>query len=217
MTARDKLAEASFFLQKLQITSTHDANRLWDSGISAEYRYYVSACVWALYGSRDHLLYDYARKYWPNLGTDDLLDQKTVNLIAKATNNDEAKQFLEWYASVQGRIDKNRDAKTVLDVRRVEAHRGTTSYIYYPFAYSDTPTLHDVVTASGAITIGTFDPEPMPAQTQILPVSVVKTIVHFLTYPDKPVEKVIEATLNLLNEIITEAENKFGIPPSKSR
>ena len=68
------------------------------------------------------------------------------------------------------------------------------------------------VMASGAVTMsGSYKPW-MPAAAEIQPKSYVKSIVHFLTYPEKPVEQVIEAALIFLNDIVTEAENKFGIP-----
>ena len=210
MTAREKLAEANFFLQKLKAASKVEL--AYDFAVANEYRYYVSACVWALYGSYDHLLYDYAQKYWPKLDISDFLDNKMFALLADATDNDEAKRFLEWYREVQGRIDKNEDAHAILKVRRIEGHRGTTAYSFY--SYFEMPSLHDVVTASGAFRMGQYDPSGMANPTEFRPLTwpVVKSVVNFNDYPGKPVEQVIEAVLTLLSAIVTEAENNFGIP-----
>ena len=148
-------------------------------------------------------MYDYAQKYWLKLDISDFLDNKMFALLADVTDNDDAKRFLEWYREVQGRIDKNKDAHAILRVRRTEGHRGTTGYSFY--SYFETPSLHDVVNASGAVTMGQYAQSGPPATR--LP-----TLPHFDAYPGKPVEQVIEAALTLLNGIVTEAENKFGIP-----
>lgn len=70
MTARVKLAEANFFLQKLQFASP----------TAIDFSYYTSACASALYGSLQHLLYDYGMKFWPEIDEDDFLDSKRFEL-----------------------------------------------------------------------------------------------------------------------------------------
>jgi hypothetical protein len=107
-------------------------------------------------------------------------------------------------------------------VRKVEAHRARAEYY---FIYDYTVSLHDAVTASGTMTMAPYYAEPwMPEPIQIganpnaptIPISsstrTVKRIVHFVGYPDKPVDKVIEDTLIFLNQIVSEAETKFGTP-----
>jgi hypothetical protein len=205
MTARDKLAEADFFLHKLRDASVLDQNRLWDVGASNEYRYYVSACVWAVIGVREHLLYDYARMYWPNLGTGHHLDRGTLRLIAEATNHDEAKRFLAWYGKAQGRIEADADARTVLAVRKVEAHRGRTDISYFPYR-SETPTLYDLVNVSGTMAVSTY----------VQAATVQRITAYFDGHPDKQVEDTIGDTLILMNTLVTEAENTFGIPPKSA-
>jgi hypothetical protein len=194
MSARKKLAEARFFLGKL-----HSAYPDSD-----EFKYYVSACVWALYGSYDHLLYDYAKKFWPELDTDVYLDNKTFDLVAAATGNEKAKSFIKWYREAQSEISRNMDSSTILKVRRVEAHRGTTDYGYWMG-------IHDAVSASGANIVYVSDAtRPTPAH---IPIEEMRAITYFSDYLDNPVEKVIENTLKLLDRIVSEAEAKFGVLP----
>lgn len=219
MTAREKLDEAKFFLSKLRQFSEFDSEGEIPQD---DFKYYASACVWALYGSYDHLLYDYARKFWPKLGTDDYLTRDNLKLVAKATENKEAKEFLKWYNKALGRIQENKDAMTIIKVRKVEAHRAQTQYY---FINDFTVSLHDAVTASGAITMATYYEPWMPKPIEIgsipnvppvvpIPSSMttVKRIGHFSDYPDKSVDKVIEDALILLDQIVSEAETKFGTP-----
>ena len=191
------MEEASFFLEKI-----HSANLATD-----EFKYYVSACVWALYGSFDHLLYDYAMKFWPNLSVDDYLENRIFSLLAKATGNEEAEHFLQWYRQAQGRIDKDRDASTVLKARRVEAHRGSVDYDY-------TFTLHAMLNLSGSIEVRTFYTGAVPTglTATIDPNAIPATEAHFAGYPDNSVEVAIQNTFRLLSGFVSEAENRFGRP-----
>lgn len=147
MSARKKLEEAKFFLDKLQSVSP----------TSAEFRYYTSACVWALYGSNEHLLYDYAKKYWPDISTNDYLNSEMFESKAKATKNEKAIDFLAWYQEAQGRIGQNKDASVLLKVRHIEAHRASVDYDYLV-------SLHDAVNVSGTIVITSSTFPPVPAR-----------------------------------------------------
>ena len=176
-------------------------------GLCRDRIHYVSACVWALYGAYDHLLYDYAQKYWPNLTTDDYIDDRLFALLASSTENEDARKFLEWHRDVHGRIVKNKDAETILRVRQVEAHRGSAGYSFY--ALWDMPSLHDVVTASGAVTM---EPSQLGSTHPTVKHPILRSAINFEGYPSKSVEQVIESALGLMNEIVTEAENKFDLP-----
>ena len=79
MTAREKLAEIRFFLTKLRSVLT--MNSEW-SQPPDDFKYYVSACVWALYGADQHLLYDYAQTFWPTVSVEDYLDTRVFRLLA---------------------------------------------------------------------------------------------------------------------------------------
>lgn len=73
LTAKGKLDEARFFLERIRSS---------DLG-SDEFRFYASACASAMYGSVQHLLYDYAKKYWPSADTGDYLDASSFLLRKK--------------------------------------------------------------------------------------------------------------------------------------
>lgn len=120
MTARTKLAEAKFFLGKLSET---------DHG-SAAFRYNTSACASALYSSTQHLLYDYAKKFWPSLTQDDYIDAYHVALLARATGNKTASDFVDWYNKLEGRIKSNPDANAALQARRAETHRTSPALFF---------------------------------------------------------------------------------------
>lgn len=208
MTARDKLAEANFFLEKLQSVSM----------ASMDFTYYTSACASALYGSLQHLLYDYAKRYWPNITDDDYLNPKLFRLLAKATKRTDALDCVKWYDTLADQISKNRDAKIVWNIRHVDTHRGTTSFAYQ---FEEL----DMVDMSGGTTFaiprleysellpsGEIVPSGASPPTSLLLRELARQgrlIVHFGGHARRPVQEILEGTFTFVRTLIDEAEAKF--------
>jgi len=119
MTARSKIREARFFLEQLRSAGP----------LSENTSYYVSACVAAIYGALNHLLYDYAVRFWaPRFDTNDFIDLESFKLIARITDDSQAMRFADWYGQAMGRMHNDADASALLRIRRMETHREDTLY-----------------------------------------------------------------------------------------
>lgn|GEM_PF-3035462 len=99
----------------------------------------------------------------------------------------------------------NSDASFLLKVRRLEAHRATVDYSYLV-------SIHDAVTVSGTIVVtsSTIPPVSAPAHP-VEEIPGVLVVAHFKDYPQKPVENVIENTILILDQLVSEAKSKFGV------
>lgn len=183
--------EAKFFLEKLRSTSP----------TTIDFRHYVSAIVSALYGSLQHLLYDYAHSFWPNIDESDYLDPRLFRLLAKSTNNSDALAFIKWYDGLPARINQNDAASIIWNVRRTETHRANT-----PFEYR--LELFDAVNMSGGtgsnisghIEVSVYGPGGGARPTP-----------YFRENPSRSVEEVIASTISFIESLISEAEVGFPI------
>ncbi len=124
---------------------------------------------------------------------------------AKATKNEKAIDFLAWSQKKRRTIGRNKDASVLLKVRHIEAHRASVDYHYLV-------SLHDAVNMSGTIVITSSTFPPVPPHVNPVPVPSALVVAHFQGYPQKPVEIVIENTIFVLNQLISEAGSKFGPP-----
>jgi hypothetical protein len=190
MSGRSKLGEAQFFLQQL---SSLQANSI-DS--SMKFRYFASACSSALYGSLQHLLYDYAKKFWPGIDQLDYLDTRLFQLLAKATNRSDARDFIEWYNGLIDRIRKDRDSSIVWDVRKIETRRGVLPYSYQQAFFEAVNFSSGTVT--GRIALSVVQPNSVS--------------VYFKDYPDRSVQDAIGNTVTFVESLLDEAESGFGKP-----
>jgi len=202
MTARRKLSEARFFLVKMQ------ASQLG----SEEFRYYASACVSALYSVTNHLLYDYAKKLWPQITANQYLDARLMSLLAKITSNKRANDFIEWYNKLLGRIKSNPDTKAALDVRDMEIHRGNPT-LAYELSFLDTLDVSDRIEYGIMNSQGTITPSgtqiPTPKQVQ-LEGEGSKIVLFFTSYRAKDIADTLSSSCNFIDAIIKEAESLFG-------
>jgi hypothetical protein len=209
MTARVKLAEASFFLEKLEAADT----------LTMDFRYYASACASALYGALQHLLYDYAMKNWKNIDEDDYLDSRLFRLLAKVTGDSGAVDFVEWYDALLKRIEKNDDARIAWNLRRMETHRVAAPY-QYRLGLFEAVNMSAGTTISGHIEYAVVRPSGtvIPSGTSIPTRALVDEVpnsrvdAYFREKPSKPVRDVLGNTITFVDSLISEAELKFNLP-----
>lgn len=204
MTARGKMAEAQFFLDNLRRTELG----------SAEFRYNASACTSALYSSIQHLLYDYAKKFWPSITGNEYIDAYHVALLAKTTGNEEATNFVEWYNKLEGRINSNPDSKAALEARKMEIHRVSPPLAFHAVTWEQAIDIADrleygimspqgIFTSSGA---------QRPTSTQLQAVQGSTTAVFFRSYATRQVPDTLNAAADFIKSLIDEAESRFGPP-----
>lgn len=207
MTCRGKLAEAQFFLDKL---------RPQELG-SSEFRFYASAFAFALHSSLQHLLYDYANKYWPQIGRDDYLDPRYFRLLAKATGNNQALRFVDWYNGLIGRINADNDTRLVWDIRQMEAHRGSSPLSFEKVMFEPAIDISDnfefgIIRPSHEFISTGSDP---PARNLVDAVQHSSSAVYF-RYDErerpnrKQVPDVFGSSLRFVENILNEAEAQFG-------
>lgn len=176
-------------------------------------RYYVSASASAMYSCLEHLLYDYAKKYWRSFDTRDYLDARYFLLLAKATHNEDALQFIQWYNGLDARIESDKDAAQIWKIRRVETHRGTPPLdfvieILEPFDIADRLEYGLTLPSGEFQSTGSIP----PSQQQLRGAPGSRVTVYFTEYRRKETPDVFESALLLLESILGEADKKFGFP-----
>ncbi|MGA2627190.1 MAG: hypothetical protein ABSF63_09040 [Candidatus Bathyarchaeia archaeon] len=203
MTARNKLAEARFFSDKMSRTEIG----------STEFRFYASASVSAFYSSTQHLLYDYARKFWPSITAKEYVDAEHLTLLAKATGNEKATKFVGWYNKLWGRMKQNDEVKAVLEARTMEIHRGSPPLLF-------DVSLLDQVDITDQLEYGVMSPRgvfsssgsrlPTPEQIHAVPGN--RTAVFFPSYKTKQVLDTLSSAIDFVEKLVDEAESQFGSP-----
>lgn len=178
-----------------------------------EFKFYASACTSAMYSSFQHLLYDYARKYWPSLTMEDRLDLRSLQVTAKATGHQDALLFFDWYDKASQRIKSNPDTAEIWQVRHTGTHRATPPLDFYtpifqPIDVTDRLE-YGVMSPSGS-----FQPSGSmpPSERELGAVEGSRVGVFFAGYRVKEVLAVFESALPFIDSLTNEAEKKFGSP-----
>lgn len=205
LTAKSKLDEARFFLGQLQ-----------HSGVgSLEFRNNCSACVSALYSVIQHLLFDYVRIFWPQIDPSEYIDLHSLALLGKTSTNMKAREFVEWYSKLQGRMNSDPDTRAALNVRTMEIHRMSTP-LFFDVAFWEPPIdVTDRMEYGIKNSQGTVTPSgaqmPTPRQLESAGQGS-KTVVYFSSYKNREIPAALEAAINFIDSLIKEAESQFGPP-----
>lgn len=201
LTAKRKLDEARFFLEKLRSS---------DLG-SDEFKFYSSACASAIYGSLEHLLFDYAKKFWPSLDAEEYLNSRLFSLLAKATAQADATRFIQWYNKLPGRIESNSDTREVWKIRHTETHRDTIALefdatLYEPMGIEDRLEF-GVMRPSGA-----FEPSgSRPPPKEVVDAVQHSSVAVFLRgYRSKQLADVFGSAWGFVKSVLDEADRDFG-------
>ena len=115
MTAKNKLDEAQFFLDKINKAPVE----------RSEWRYYFSAFLSSVRSVPDHLLYDYANKCGLGISLKDRVYTNVLKDKAEAQSNKVAIKFIEWYIDEWTKLSNDKIVKVFVDSRNIENHRGT--------------------------------------------------------------------------------------------
>jgi len=203
LTAKDKLAEARFFLEKMRQNNPG----------TQEFKFYASACASAMYSSFQHLLYDYARKYWPSLTMEDRLDLRSLQITAKATRHLDASKFCDWYDKTSQRIRSNPDTAEIWQVRHTGTHRDTPPLDFYATVFQPID-VTDRLEYGVVLPSGSFHPSGSmpPSDQELKAVQGSRVGVFFAGYRTKEVVDVFETALPFLESLVEEAEKQFGFP-----
>jgi hypothetical protein len=113
MTAKEKLEEAKFFLQKLSPSQS----------TLQETVYYYSAFLSSARSIFDHLLEEANQKFVLGIPLDQRLDGKKFNELTRYSGNIRAREFIQWYDSVFDKINKTEIGKIFKIERDLNTHR----------------------------------------------------------------------------------------------
>jgi len=126
MTARDKLWEAEFFLNKLHapfknakpghlVLLIKNAEKGWNA--------YLSAFLSAMRSILDHLLEDYNIKHSLDIPLTEKLYPRTFKRRAKELKDEAALNFLKWWKMKMREINKDPTCSFLFNLRHISTHR----------------------------------------------------------------------------------------------
>lgn len=208
MSAKQKLQESKFFLEKLR-----GSLQLLPQDLTTrrESNYYLSAFLAAAVSVFDHLLEDYNVKFSLGILLTDKLHPDAFRKEATRTSNHAALRFLEWWAKEKKALEQNDPIGKLLNKRHLNIHRKQTR-----------PDLAKIKTGdgnlptSGSLGIKVFREgklaETRNAQEQPGPKPKIKETTFdwfFSDYPDEPVINACEKLLASLESFVSEAEKTF--------
>lgn len=206
MSAKAKLEEAKFFLEKL-----HGLQSLpQDLDIQRESHCYLSAFLPTAVSVIDYLLEDYNTNFSLNILPTKKLYPKTFERAAKETGNQAALQFFQWWRKEKKALENDPIGKLLIGKRHVDVHRMQTKPDLAKIG------VKDYIHVSGSVVVRKFQegkeveiyrspeqPSPSPKATET-------TFDWFFSeYPDEPIITVCDKFLDRLTSLILEAEQKF--------
>lgn len=195
MDTTRKLEEAEYFLGTL--IKTKDTPEV--------FQFYLSAFLSAWRSVLDIMLYDFAEYYSLGFTRENFLDDRCFKAVAAALANEDALRCIEWWRRKQGRLQQN----TLWRKRSINVHRGYPTVIATTFYLS----------GSGGTSM-TFTPPPdvignVDVSEDAIPTTTAESEtreeVRFSDFPDNDVVGMCTQALNVMKEIVAEAERLFGI------
>ncbi|MCX6648954.1 MAG: hypothetical protein NTV61_06145 [Candidatus Bathyarchaeota archaeon] len=208
MHFNEKLNEAKYYFRLLESAPQ-------DSVHEKEFMYILSAFLCSWRSVLDVCLYDYAEKY--NLGftrDDSDLNPTIFKIVARATRNTSALEFIDWLNQQMGVFSIN----SLMKKRNIIVHRG-----YPDISRSFSLFLSDSVLFSGSVSIlasffvnnpnpaGSFTSNP-PSVSPQAPVPLSSPSVE-IRFQDSPNESVIESCRSALTQMevfVTSLTTRFG-------
>jgi hypothetical protein len=197
MKAEDKLAEAKYFLGKLQ------------SSDEAELSFNLSAFVQAWRSVFDVLLYDYAEKYFkcapartPRITKDDF---KKIAEVFDNLGNSESKRFIEWYEKKESFLGQLH----FWHLRKFFVHRGGKKLEPHQREIGFAPKPIEVYVPPSAISAGTIPPYVVYRFDREIPVKTERELA-IAGMPKTVILNESKRVYDLMNEIVIEARAEFG-------
>ncbi|TET41095.1 MAG: hypothetical protein E3J66_05865 [Dehalococcoidia bacterium] len=179
MSARDKLEEAKFFLEKLRVSSQGLPQ---DLPTQRESCYYLSRFQCASVSVMDYLLEDYNVKFGLNIPLSERYFRGAFKREAKRLGNEAALNFFNWWRGQKESLANDPIGKQVIGKRHIQIHRVPTK-----------PDLAKIKTGDGIV--------PRVAEPSFNWFS--------SDYADEPIITVCEKFLGKLGSLVLEAENRF--------
>jgi hypothetical protein len=211
MRAEDKLAEAKYFLSKIDGLSQQLSIFPYQTVLlKNEFKYNFSAFVQAWRSTFDFLLYDYAEKYFNIEREEDYVDKRTFNLRAHTSERTEAATFIKWFNKKEGVLGQQH----LWYLRNLSIHRsGRAAEAEIREHISGTLTkIFDVSVLPSTISAGTLAPDIIYGsgnQTITLPKEKKEKILYSGKYDNKEILDMCQKGYNLMVEIVTEARDTF--------
>ena len=208
MSAKEKLQEAEFFLEKLRRSSQSLPQ---DLQIQRKSHYYLSAFLSAAVSVIDCLLEDYNVKFSLHIPLTERLDPNIFQKKAKRTGNQAALQFLQWWGKEKKTLENDPIGKLLIGRRHLGIHRVQTKPNLAKIKIGD-----GNVPMSGSLGVKHFcegklvETRKSPEQPSPRPKAVETTFDWFFSdYPDEAVITVCDKFLDKLTSLVSEAEQKF--------
>jgi len=198
MEANFKLDEASYFLEKLKKLVQSPAGIRNLQEIDKEFMYNLSAFISAWRSFFDVLLYDYAEKFF-EISREEKLDRDMFKLVAIASRNQKAKEFINWYN--QQMQEEKKDP--LWKKRPYNVHRGRLGIsrehrpLPLPIVESTSVTISPPKKTKYGTDIDSMDNREM------------RFTYFFNDTKDKPVVSMCEQVFNRMKKILGEALMKF--------
>lgn len=179
MSAREKLEEAKFFLEKLRASSQSLPQ---DLATQRESCYYLSAFESAAVSVIDYLLEDCNDKCSLGIPLSEKYLRSAFKREAERPGNEAALEFFQWWKQRREQLENDPIGKLLIGKRHIDIHRMQTR-----------PDLAEIKTGDGGVlkaTQATFN-------------------WFFSDYPDEPVIAVCEKFLDKLENFVSEAEKRL--------
>lgn len=209
MSAREKLEEAQFFLEKLRASAQLLPQ---DLATQKESRYYLSAFEAAAVSVIDYLLEDCNDRF--SLGI--LLSERNLRSAfereVQKPSNEAASESFQWWKQRRGQLECDPIGQVMIGKRHIDIHRTLTR-----------PDLAKIETGNGIVlSSGSLDKrvfrkgKPVevlksPEQPTQRPKATDATFNWFFSdYPDEPVIAVCEKFLDKLESFVSNAEDRLA-------
>jgi len=206
MSAKGKLEEAKFFLEKL-----HSLQSLpQDLDTQKESRYYLSVFQSAAVSVTDYLLEDYNAKFSLNIPLTEKLYPKTFGKTAKETGNQAALQFLQWWEKEKKALENDPIGKLLIGKRHIDIHRVQTKPDLAKIRANDYGHASEIAIVCKFQEGKEVEVSRSPEQPSPKPKAGETTFDWFFgEYSDEPVLTVCDKFLDKLTNLVLEAEHKF--------
>jgi hypothetical protein len=211
MRAEDKLAEAKYFLSKIDGLSQQLTIFPYQTVLlKNEFKYNFSAFMQAWRSTFDFLLYDYAEKYFNIDREEASIDKHVFTLRAETAQLTEAATFIKWYTKKEGVLGQEH----LWYLRHIAIHRGgRAAEVQSGEHISGSLTkIFEVSVLPSDISADTVAPDMVYGsrnRTITLPKEKKAKMLYTATYDNIEILEMCQKGYNLMEEIVTEARETF--------
>ena len=200
---RKKLAEAQFFLDRLEGAATN----------SDHFYYNISAFLSAWRSTLDIMLYDFAEMFPLGFTREDDLKMRDFKVAARAAQNTEAIRFINWWDNKQSSLGST----PLWKKRNINVHRGAVGLSQQQFTVlvtgsGGTSSTISVHTGGYAVSTPNAGSSAVSTPNVSTPSSgAVSNIWHFDDLPNDNAIDICRQAYEQMEDIVEEAENAFNV------